>query len=46
MMMNNMTILNKHDSDDTFREIELEKITQKEYDVAGKLKEIIAIAKK
>lgn len=46
MMMNNMTILNKPDPDDTFREIELEKITQKEYDVAGKLKEIIAIAKK
>lgn len=46
MMMNNMTILNKPNSDDTYREIELEKITQKEYDLAGRLKEIIAIAKK
>lgn len=46
LMIKNMTILNQSDSNDMIREIELEKINQKEYDLAGKLKEIIAIAKK
>tara|TARA_B100002049_G_C16082144_1_gene377735 strand:- start:3594 stop:4424 length:831 start_codon:yes stop_codon:yes gene_type:complete len=46
LMMKNMTILNQTDSNDLIREVEIEKINQKEYDLAGKLKEIIAIAKR